>query len=168
MVRPRQRILAIDPGDIQSAYVIWDGAQLHDAGIYENERVLVRIPMLTVDQMVIEMIESYGKPVGRTIFETVLWIGRFVQLAESIKLPVHLLPRREVKLHICLDPRVKDSNIAQALRDRFGEKPTKAKPNPVYNGIRIRKDEWQAWALAVTWAGQQQLEQKAGKERSCT
>jgi hypothetical protein len=55
--------------------------------------------------------------------------------------------RREVKLHLCGQARAKDSNIIQALKDRFGDKGTKNKPGLTYG---MRKDLWQAFALAVT------------------
>ena len=63
-------------------------------------------------------------------------------------------PRIQVKQHICHDSRAKDSNIIQALVDRFayGErnrgKGTKKEPGFFYG---FKADVWQAFALAVTW-----------------
>ena len=98
--------------------------------------------------MAIEMVASYGMPVGATVFETVFWIGRF---CEAWKGAFHRIFRKDVKMHLCNNMRAKDSNLAQALRDRFGEKPTKLKPNPVYGEFKLKRDEWQAFAVAVTW-----------------
>lgn len=65
---------------------------------------------------------------------------------------VVLLPRKDVKLHLCQSPRANDATIRQALIDKFGGKDaaignSKAK-GPLYG---ITRDVWQALALAVTW-----------------
>ena len=98
--------------------------------------------------MVIEMVASYGMAVGETVFETVFWIGRFFQAYDG---KAHRLYRKDVKMHLCHSMRAKGSNITQALRDRFGEKPTKTRPNPIFGDIKLKGHEWQAFALAVTW-----------------
>ena len=140
-------ILAIDPGSEQSAVIEWDGKQIISAAIMPNNELLESMYRgIVVGEMVIEMIASYGMPVGATVFETVFWIGRF---CEAWKGPFTRIYRKDVKMHLCGSTRAKDSNISQALRDRFGEKPTKLKPNPVYNGFKLKRDEWQSFALAV-------------------
>lgn len=147
-------VLAIDPGNKESAYVIWDGRRLLDARKCPNMDLLVpmvSVPELAVETVVIEQVRSMGMPVGATVFDTVHWSGRFEQVYYDLGIPVYLLPRMKVKMHICGNSRAKDGNIAQALRDRFGEKPTKKKPNEVYGFFKPARDVWQAWALAVTW-----------------
>ncbi len=44
--------------------------------------------------------------------------------------------------------RAKDANISQALRDRFGEKGTKAHPGWFYG---VSKDVWSAIAVGVAY-----------------
>lgn len=110
---------------------------------------------------VIEKIESYGMPVGESVFETVRWADRFAQAFGGIKHRnvVHL-PRREVKLHLCNSMRGKDANVRQSLLNRFprtggGKTPqigTKAKPGPLYG---VKSHIWSALALAVTYYGMQ-------------
>ena len=95
--------------------------------------------------LVIEMVASYGMPVGKTIFETCVWIGRFVQ---ACPLEAHLVYRADIKMHICHSMRARDSNVRQALIDRFGKPGTKKNPGILYG---IKKDEWSALALAVYW-----------------
>ena len=142
-------ILAIDPGNEQSAFVVWDGKYILQAGIIKNDDMLETIERNgEIGPMVIEMVQSFGMAVGKTVFETVFWVGRFYQAYPGA---VYRLYRRDVKMHLCNNNAAKDSNISQALRDRFGEKPTKKKPNPVYGGYKLKRDEWQAWALAVVW-----------------
>lgn len=78
--------------------------------------------------MVIEMIASYGMPVGKEVFDTCVWIGRFV---EASGMPTNYIYRKDEKMNICHSMRAKDSNIRQALIDRFGVVGTKKNPRVV-------------------------------------
>jgi len=74
------KILAIDPGPLQSAYVVLDGRNIHDKGIVLNADLSAMIPgQIHSHFLYIEMIESYGMPVGKTTFDTCVWIGRFIE-----------------------------------------------------------------------------------------
>lgn len=152
------RILAIDPGSEQSAFLMLHVGRLHPIGrfgIRDNDELAHSLRSLAVtypaDIVVIEQIESYGMAVGREVFATVHWAGRFTEAARPT--PVVQLPRRDVKLAICGDTRARDSNIRQALVDRFGGKATaigrKAAPGPLYG---ISKDVWSALAIALTYS----------------
>lgn len=145
-------ILAIDPGSEQSAWLEFEDGRPGDFGIAPNYWLLagLRNGAYPGSTLVIEQIESYGMPVGREVFETVHWAGRFTEAAYPME--VVQLPRRAVKLAICGDTRAKDANIRAALLDRFGgsaAKGTKAKPGPLYG---ISKDVWSALAIAVTYS----------------
>ncbi|NUR82195.1 MAG: hypothetical protein HOQ21_17425, partial [Dermatophilaceae bacterium] len=151
------RVLAIDPGNVESGYALIDADtrapikvdKVHNRDLLEmledNEFEL----SLIYDRGAIEMIASYGMAVGKEVFETCVWIGRFQQAAE---IGMRLVYRCDVKLHHCHSAKAKDANIAQALIDRFasGEpnrgKGTKAAPGFFYG---FRADIWQAYALAV-------------------
>lgn len=152
-------ILAIDPGSEQSAWVLFDGVRVRDHAIWPNADVLdlARDGALGDTPVVIEEIASYGMAVGREVFQTVRWSGRFEQavlerLWRTGCGSVRYLLRREVKLHLCQSARAKDANVRQALLDRFGgekvAKGCKALPGPLYG---LRKDEWAALAIACTW-----------------
>lgn len=69
------------------------------------------------DEVVIEDVAHYGMPVGRDVFETVRWTGRF---DTATSMPVTYINRPEVKLALCGNSRANDSTIRQALIDRFG------------------------------------------------
>ena len=144
------RLLAIDPGPTTSAYAIWDGERMLDAGKIENEAMLLYPQIVTVDLIVCEEIKCYGMPVGKEVFDTVFWTGR---LYEHFSGFIHfaMMPRLDVKLHLCGQARAKDSNIICALKDRFGDKPKKGCPSPTYGDHKLKADEWQAFALAVTY-----------------
>jgi hypothetical protein len=153
------KILAIDPGNTESAYALVDQDTRRPLKIDKvpNEQLLDHLANVDgVDHVAIEMVASYGMAVGREVFETCVWIGRFQQqiLAgpDHRRPPVELVYRRDVKLHHCASAKAKDANITQALIDRFASgqpnrgKGTKAAPG-WFHGFRA--DIWQAYALAV-------------------
>lgn len=141
------KIIAIDPGTAQSAIVVWNGERLLYKAILPNEQILQALKdQRWADVLVIEWIESYGMAVGKEVFLTCRWCGRFEQAWRGQTL---YLSRRMVKSHICHSARANDSNIRMALIDRFGEPGTKRQPNPVTYGLK--KDLWASFALAVTY-----------------
>jgi hypothetical protein len=148
------RVLAIDPGNEESAWVIWDGQTILSKGKDINERLLERIvtsfPYDGIDYVVIEMVASYGMAVGQTVFDTCVWIGGFQQAAKARGYDTRLLFRKDVKMYWCGQMRAKDSNIIQAIKDKYGEKGTKKHGfNTTYNDekVKMKADIWQAFAL---------------------
>jgi hypothetical protein len=102
---------------------------------------------------VLEQVEGMGMAVGKEVFETVHWCGRFHQALVSNGAAVERVTRRAVKLQLCGSMKAKDANIRRALLDRYGpdEKValgTKAQPGPLYG---VSKDVWAALAVAVTY-----------------
>lgn len=151
-------IIGIDPGPKESGWVIWNGSFSSQYGKSENNwlvREIEREAILgakssfptQISELIIEKVMSYGMPVSESIFETVYWTGRFAQAWGDD--PVRV-PRLDVKMHLCHDSRAKDSNIRQALIDRFEpDLPPRCRPRSVLKGIT--KDCWAALALAVYW-----------------
>ncbi len=159
-------LLAIDPGDTHSAYVIFhtgiplEFEKINNAELADRIRNARRshTRWRDIDRVAIEMIASYGMPVGKEVFETCLWIGRFAEAWESNvndwpPAVVSLVYRREVKLHLCGSMKAKDGNVRQALIDRYGGKERaigkKANPGPLFG---VTADVWSALAIAVTYA----------------
>jgi hypothetical protein len=160
------RLLAIDPGSLRSAWVLYDhvtGRPIEWAKA-RNDELLELLDGDLADRMAVEMIASYGMPVGADVFATCLWIGRFIERwlrASWVERSVpQLVYRRQVKLHLCGTPRAKDSNVRQALIDRYGpgrEKAIgrKASPGPLYG---MKADCWSALAVAVAACEEPTLE----------
>lgn len=146
------RILAIDPGTTESGWCeLWDGAVI-DSGIWPNDELVAGLQKGRFEQchsLAIEMIASYGMAVGKEVFETCLWIGRFVQAWRSPE-DVCLVYRRDVKLHLCGSTKAKDANIRQALIDLIGPQGTKKAPGPTYG---VKSHAWAALGVAATVAG---------------
>ena len=140
-------ILAIDPGPIESAWAVLDGSLKPVAfGKEDNEKLLNSMHPLPHQKVAIEMVASYGMPVGAEVFETVLWIGRFWQHWQGEK---HRIYRKDVKMNLCGSMKAKDSNIRQALIDRFGPVGTKKNPGWFHG---VSGDIWAAIAVGVTYA----------------
>ena len=149
-------ILSIDPGNEFSAYtMINNGFKPVHAEKIPNKELLATIRAyhqkyqpLEVEA-VIEMVASYGMAVGREVFETCVWIGRYQEaLLNAGAKSVTLMPRKEVKMNLCGQTKAKDSNIRQALIDRFGVVGTKKNQGWFYG---FKADIWQAYALGVTY-----------------
>lgn len=163
-------ILAIDPGNVQSAYVILDSKLIPISfGKMDNEFMYCEVVDNIVEilesggkvDVAIEMIASYGMPVGVEVFDTVRWIGK---LEERLKqFPVKLIYRREEKLNLCHSAKANDATIVQALIDRFAPgvpnkgKGTKKQPGWFYG---FKKDIWQAYAVGVTYRDLYQSQSK--------
>ena len=143
------KILAIDPGNEQSAALLWDTEKEEICDMKLAENFHIRSHLLEIelpDVCAIEMIASYGMPVGRTVFETCVWIGRFAECMHQRDFPVLLVVRKDVKMELCGTARAKDSNIRQALIDRYGVPGVKKSLGKLYG---VKKDLWAALALAI-------------------
>jgi hypothetical protein len=138
-------VVGVDPGTNQSAFAIFDGREVIQHGIWDNEHLLGH-PLWSRQHIFIEMIASYGMAVGASVFQTCVYIGRCVQVAQTCGGNAELVFRKDVKLHLCNSPRAKDGNVRQALIDRLGPQGTKKAPGPTFG---IKSHEWAALAVAV-------------------
>ncbi|WP_244959259.1 hypothetical protein [Cupriavidus gilardii] len=149
----RARILAIDPGTEESGWCVLADGRVTLSGVMKNREVLRMLESTAGydplnHTLAIEMIASYGMAVGREVFETCRWIGRFQQAWHKPE-AVRFVYRKDVKLHLCGSPRAKDANIRQALIDLLGPQGTKKNPGPTYG---VKSHAWAALAVAVTAA----------------
>lgn len=146
-------ILAVDPGTTKSGFVILDEGHVTSSGVLSNREALEMVAG-HAGTVAIEMVASYGMAVGKDVFETVRWIGRFQQASRDPE-AVRLVYRRDVKLHLCGSAKAKDANVRQALLDLFpgsggGKTPqigTKAARGPLYG---VSSHAWSALAVAMT------------------
>ena len=159
-----KKILAIDPGEVESAWVEYlpEIQQIVSHGKTTNEGVMNVLIRSEPSDFAIEMVQCFGMPVGRETFETCLWIGRFLWEFERFEYKgINPSPVKTAKIfrktvcgHICNNACAKDSNIRQALIDRFGGSKEKAigfkkSPGPLY---KMCEDARSALAVAITYA----------------
>lgn len=148
-------ILAIDPGCTESAYAILDrNLKPVEFDKIENSWLLAKLMdnefTNKFQHFVIEMVASYGMPVGKEVFETCVWIGKFDQaLFGKNKTRKFIYRKTDVCMNLCHATKAKDANIRQALIDRFGPVGTKRNPGWFYG---FRADIWSAYAIGVTYA----------------
>lgn len=151
-------VYAIDPGSVESAYVRLDyDYKIYDFGKVQNEDLLNLLSTKNVDyELVIEMIASYGMPVGKDVFDTCVWIGRFWQASNAAE--KSYIFRSEEKMNLCHSMKAKDANVRQALIDRFAKhdfkngRGTKTDRDTFYG---FKADIWAAMAVGVTYIDKQ-------------
>lgn len=134
-----------------SAFCRWDGERVVHCGIEANHIVKGSLPLICheVNIVAFEMIQCMGMAVGAETFETVFWIGRMFEAVAAASEPQRVL-RGSIKMHFCQSMRAKDSNIRQAIIDRFGGKDKaiglKASKGPLYS---VKSHVWAALAVAI-------------------
>lgn len=153
-------LLAIDPGSENSAFVSLNDEGISSFGIWPNSKIAgwKRAKYSAPGaHLAIEMVASYGMPVGAEVFATCVWIGRFIQAWDG---PFTLIYRKQITSHLCGSGKAKDANVRRALIDRFGPGKviaigTKKAPGPLYG---VHADVWSALAVAVTFIEQKRKE----------
>lgn len=147
-------ILGIDPGSERSGYAAIDGcAQILGSGDVENaelRKLLLRwhstFPLETSSPVVaIEALQSYGMAVGKDVFETAMWIGRFSEVAESLGMIVKLYARPKVFRAVTGMAKGGDAALRRALLLRFGGD----KKGEPLNALKGSTDKRSAFAVAV-------------------
>lgn len=149
-------IFAIDPGDTQSAYVVLnDDFSIKEGAKLDNVDLIGVLECFafygTNKHVAIEMIASYGMAVGRSVFETCVFIGQLKQICLAYDMEPKFIYRKDEKMTLCNSMKAKDSNIRQALIDRYAKfdfkngKGTKKNPDTFYG---FKSDMWAAMAVA--------------------
>lgn len=148
-------VIAIDPGNELSAFVIWNPVieSVVGKGKVSNSQILhiMRYEWAELAQqnaiLAIEMVACYGMAVGKTIFDTCRAVGAFEERwGDFSMIPAQLVYRQQVKLWHCHSNKAKDSNIRMALIDRFGVPGTKKAQGKTYG---LSGDTWSAFAIAT-------------------
>lgn len=151
-------ILAIDPGDTMSAWVLFDTKRftLLEKAKDPNEELLKRLTegYFKTSLVVIEYPAPRGQPMYSQLVDTIFWIGRYVQALNNV--PYELMDRKDVKMELCGNTRSNDSHIRAAVLSRFpsygggriGQVGTKKAPGPLFG---VSSDIWAALAIAIAW-----------------
>lgn len=148
-------LLSIDPGSTESAYCVTDDdLKPIEFGKILNDELADKInnqDFINCEHIAIEHIQCLGMAVGKEVFETCYFIGRITEMFQ----PATIMPiyRKEEKMAICGSMKAKDTNIRQALIDKFAKhdfkngKGTKKEPDFFYG---FRADVWSAFSVAYT------------------
>ena len=154
-------MIAIDPGDIKSAYVTLNSeGEITDKGKVDNDWLLKKLASKNKPWSIERLVIEYPKPRGQAMYtqlvDTIFWIGRFVQAWGGTWSKID---RKDVKMVLCGRSNAKDSNVRAALISLFaahkkqggGKIPqigTKSQPGPLYGFVA---DTWQALGVAMAW-----------------
>jgi len=150
-------ILAIDPGNTQSGFVVLGTGAVIDSGVLPNHDMRARIKQFFEHEathsgqqrplVAIEQIRNMGMIVGQEVFDTVFWTGRFYEfISHYWNTAAMLVTRNAIKMHLCGSPRAKDANIRQSLINRWGAPGTKKAPGGTYG---VKSHAWAALAVAT-------------------
>lgn len=155
-------ILGIDPGTTETAYclvkILADKFSIVEFKKAENYIVFMDVEMIIHEyhpEVAIEHLESFGMPVGKSVFETAYYIGELTQLCKHNNTDVYRIYRHDEKNQICHSVKANDGTIKQALVDIFAEHPevnhgkgTKNHPDFFYG---MKADCWSAFAICYTY-----------------
>lgn len=147
------KVIGLDPGPGDSAVVVWNGDTVEVTRMGPNSDIMgyLRTWRGGGVPLAIEKIASYGMAVGAEVFETCVWTGRFMEAYGGAT----RITRGEVKMHLCHTMKAKDTNVRQAILDRFGGKDkaigTKSSPGP-FRGVTSHL--WSALAVAIVFHDQ--------------
>jgi len=149
-------LLSVDTGTTQSAYTFVDTNtyKIEESGKVDNEKMMEIARYGYYDACVIEMFSSYGMRVGKEVFESVVMVGRLMEAVYYTKgFNAVRIERNKVKQYVCQKGgSCKDADVIQVLKDRFGEKGTKANPGFFFG---VKADAWQAFSTGVAYIDMQ-------------
>lgn len=152
------KLLAIDPGNTLSGYVILEPSVPSSANKFEitehgNITNFELLQLITADLEdvtvgLIEMIQSYGKPVGDSVFNTCRWIGKFeLRMLDNDWKTALILRKSIINFHLS-SAAVKnpDSLIRKKMIEKY---PQESKG--------VTSHAWQALGLATMYLESQKI-----------
>lgn len=147
-------VYAIDPGYRESALVIYNGRSILSHCIKPNEemRLLLLRERANDAVLVLEEMQIFaGHGVGKEVFDSVFWSGRFAEIWQPQRFD--RLLRSKVRGHLGAS-KGGDAAVRQALIERFGPYREDAigkrsRPGPLFG---ITSHCWSALAIAVVWS----------------
>jgi hypothetical protein len=147
------KLLAIDPGTLQSGWVLFDGASVIHSGTTSNDEVLMACYSQAAGHaqcLAIEEPEGMGQIASHALLRAAWAGGGFERAWPRLARSPLRITRRMVVSELLRPATVKgksqDSRIRQALIDRVGEPGTKRAPGPTYG---VSSHAWSALAVAV-------------------
>lgn len=140
-------VIAIDPGTVQSAICILVNRKIDYCSIVPNTEIEFILGTNSIVKNIgCEIVECFGMPVGREIFETCYLIGEIRHHCKIEKKTFYPVARREIKMHFCNSMKAKDANIRQAMIDTWGAQGTIKNKGATYG---LKADMWSALAIAT-------------------
>lgn len=150
-----ERVLCLDPGPFETGWMVLNRSlELPiEHGIDSNEyvdNVLISRARteLKAEHLAIEHICNYGREVGQEVFDTAMWVGRFVRSFDG---PFTLCFRPYIRMHLCHSMHAKQAQVNSVLKDRYGGKGIKKNPGKLYG---VKDHIWSALAIGTYFSDQ--------------
>lgn len=160
-------VLAIDEGNEYSGYcVMLDDYTPVDFGKVPNMELLEYIRDIAEKYkgltLAIEKFESYGMPVGKSVFDSCVWAGRFIQECQRSHVSYRWVSRKDEKMVICGSMKANDTTIRHALIDMFCKHDYRtgkgtAKNPDFFHGFKA--DVWSAFAIGYVYLVQKRSDE---------
>lgn len=139
------KIIGIDPGTKESGIVIVEKEMPTFAAKINNPGIIQHLYSMPFYELAIEGMQHYGMPLGKDVFTTLLWAGRFWEAAASRSQSVFFYTKPEWTRTICGPYGKKDSDVRRALLARFGDD-KKGEPLHILKG---NSDKRSAFGVAI-------------------
>lgn len=148
-------IMGVDPGNEYTAFCFYKypgdkhhGSRILGKGKELNHNVLrfIEKNKNLIRCIYVEDIANYGMVSGKSVYDTCKYIGRIIQLASMLNIPIKLAYRKTIVTHHTDNPKANDKIIRQFLIDTIGEQGTKKNPGPLYG---FAADMFSALAIAM-------------------
>lgn len=135
-------IFAVDAGSTVSSWVLFDTAAqtIFDKELdMPNAELLAIIGIASYNVFAFEQLAPFGFVVGKEVFDTIEWNGRFRHAAEIRAVTVFPVKRKQCVVHHTGSAKGGDSAIRTAMLARFGKEKTEG----------VTYDLWQALSVAA-------------------
>lgn len=171
--KPPNRIVAIDPGEAKSGYLILvNGETIFEHGIVENEDMIGILRSILHSRgecsvvVVIERVMAY-RGIFQQAIDTAVVAGRLVQVCDDEGIVPILVPRATIRAWCGRhrDGKIGDREVREEMIEVWGPpafrmtdeeqrhltkgKRRRSRPGPTHG---IKADEWSALALATWYA----------------
>lgn len=147
-------IYAIDPGNTRSAFVLFDPKKqrIESMGLEDNDSLVRQLTMLPkrISVFAIERVASFGFCVGREIFETCEWVGRFWQAVATQNVRIYPVYRKQVVVHHTAKATAGDSLVRAEMISRFGKENLKGCKYDIWSALAISSFVGDKLAAEVT------------------
>lgn len=149
------RVMGIDPGPTVSGWAVYDGTDPVVCGVDGNDDVVAMVKIAQARgpvTLVIERVQNYGRNVGKSLFDTLYWSGRFAQAGYDSGHVVQRLYFMDVRQHFVGKKLARERDVWLKLVERYGGAEravgTRKAPGTI---AHVKGHARSAFALALTW-----------------
>ena len=164
-------ILAIDPGNVKSAYILLNGTEILESGYLDTEEMKDKIIEGWYDILAVEGIKSRGNKMGPTTVKTAENAGVFYGIAYGRYLPTEIIYRdkindngiKSIRSYLCGVNNAKTSEVNTVVKKMFPGCWLTGKVRGVLWMDNSADHKLSAAAVALTYQGSEQYQKECMK-----